>query len=380
VIIKPFIYYSWEVILFLAGFIKMLSVDHAAEGRKYLEKGLESVAKGNIDDAVECFYEAAAAFDRAQYSKLIPALWEAIARMLEPDFKEKYSKYIEAFQSGKIQDVYDEWYQFPLVYRVDVAQKSEWRKYKDPMHRQAWAYEWAAKHMERLTKYDAAYALYFRAAEKAEQTRAGESSPWPAELYCKAAINFIRAYGGLEVGRHTQRLKKGAPDEELIKDGIKKMETFYLRINDRRRAYRLLAISYRLLKSALIEAGNMAQADQFARKERSALMRYYFHNRSYFRAAAEWLSGDGFGYFIIGVFLMIFFVFPYIYYHWNLIASRLGNITFFDAINYSIESALGIGHDEFYAVGYGKILSIIEAALAWLGLGVFIWWLTRRLE
>lgn len=359
----------------------MLPVDYVAEGRKYLEKGLDSVVKGDIDEAVECFYEAAAAFDRAQYSKLIPALWEAIARMLEPDFKEKYSKYIKAFQSGKIQDVYDEWYQFPLTYRIDVAQKSEWRKYKDPKHRQAWAYDWAAKHMERLTLYEAAYALYFKAAEKAEQTRGGESSPnWPAELYNKAAINFIRAYGGLEVGRHTQRLKKGVSDEELIKNGIKKMEKLYLRIKDRSRAYRLLAISYRLLKSALIEAGNMAQAGQFVRKERSALMRYYFHNKSYFRATAEWLSGSGFVYFIIGIFLTILLIFPYIYYHWNLVASRLGNITYPDAILYSIESALGIGHDEFYAIGYGRFLNIIEAALSWLGLGVFIWWLTRRLE
>lgn len=359
----------------------MLSIDHAAEGRKYLEKGLECVMKGNIDDAVECFYEAAAAFDRAQYSKLIPALWEAIARMLEPDFKEKYSHYIEAFQKGKVQDVFDEWYQFPLVYRVDVAQKSEWRKHKDSIHRQAWAYDWAARHMERLGLYEAAYALYFRAAEKAEQTEGGKSYPsWPAELYTKAAINFIRAYGGLEVGRHTQRLRKGVPDEELIKSGIKKMEMLYLQVEDRKRAYRLLAISYRLLKSTLIEAGNMAQAGQFVRKERSALMRYYFHNRNYIRAAAEWLSGGGFIYFIISLFLMILFIFPYIYYHWNLVASRLGSITYPEAILYSIESSLGIGHDEFYAIGYGRFLNIVEAALSWLGLGVFIWWLTRRLE
>ncbi|RCV65350.1 hypothetical protein C5S53_04180, partial [Methanophagales archaeon] len=37
-----------------------------------------------------------------------------------------------------------------------------------------------------------------------------------------------------------------------------------------------------------------------------------------------------------------------------------------------------MGHKEFYAIGYGGLLNIIEAALSWLGLSMSIWGVTRR--
>lgn len=358
----------------------MKSVDHTGEGKKYLEKGLELARKGDIDNAVECFYQAAAAFDR--YSKLVPALWETIGNILEPDFKENRSKYFEALREGKIRDVDDEWYQFPLVYHVKAATYYDWRTQNDPVHKQAWVYGWGAEHLQRLTLYEPAYTLFFRAAEKAERTKTGKDYPgWPAKLYQKSILNFIRAYGTIDHAPDKQRIKKGISDREVVaKEGIKKMEKRFLAIKNQTEAYRSLAISYRLLKSALIEAGNLTEAEQFKRKECSALMHYYFHSRSYFRAIAEWLSGIGFMYFIIALFLIVLFVFPYIYYQWDLITSAQGTITYPNAILYSFESALNIGHNEYYAVGVGKLLNIIEAALSWLGLGVFIWWITRRLE
>ena len=357
----------------------MTSVDHTAEGKKYLEKGLELVREGDIDNAVECFYQAAVAFDRAKESTQIPALWEAIGNMLQPDFKEQSSK---LFQEKKIKDVYETWYQFPLVYRIHAASQYDWKKQDDPVHRQAWAYAWAAKHLESSTLYQTAYALFFRSAEKAEQTKVGKDYPnWPAGLYHKATLNFIRTYGTIEYSSdEKQRIRRGVFDRELIKEGIKKMERHYLTIKNPSKAYGLLAMSYRLLKSTLIEVGNLVEAEQFRKKERSALMRYYFYSKSYFRAIVEWLSGIGFLYFIIALFLMVLFVFPYIYYQWDLITSAQGTITYPNAILYSFESALNIGQNEYYAVGVGKLLNIIEAGLSWLGLGVFIWWITRRLE
>lgn len=358
------------------------SLDHAAEGKEYLEKGLESARYGEIDDAVECFYQAAVAFDRAQYSNLIVALWETIGNILEPNFKEDRSKYFDALRNGKIQEAEDKWHQFPLVYHVKAASYYNWKRRDEPMHKQAWVYAWAADHLQRSALYESAYLLFYRAAEKAEQTKTGKDYPsWPAKLYQKAALNFIRAYGTIGYAPIAQRsIRKGISDKKTIEDGIKKMEERYLGIKDRAEAYRRLAIGYRLLKSALIEAGTLAEAEQFKRKERSALMHYYFHSRSYVRAIAEWLSGTGFMYFIVGWFIMSLFIFPFIYYQWELITSVQGEITYFDAILYSIESALNIGHAEFYAIGSGKSLGIIQAALSWLGLGVLLWWLTRRLE
>ena len=342
-----------------------VSVDHASEGKRYLKKGLELVKNGDIDNAVEVFVKAAVAFERAQDFRQIPALWEAIGNLLEPAFKEEKIEWFNQLQKGIIHPVYDKWYQWPLEYRT--ISWDTWKKQTDLVHRQAWAYQWAAEHREHAGDWITAYRLFLRAAGKAGRTEDSKNDPnWPAKLYYRAVLNYIRAFG--------------TTNDKEIREAIKELNAHYLKIKEQTKKYRLLATAYRLLKSNLIEAGNLGDAEQFKRKERSALMHYYFHSKSYFRAVTEWLSGSGFMYFIIGLFLMVLFVFPYIYYQWNLVVSAQGKITYLNAILYSIESALGIGHDEFYAIGYGRLLNIIEAALSWLGLGVFIWWLTRRLE
>lgn len=344
----------------------MKSVDHATEAKKYLERGLELVKNGDIDNAVENFIKAAVAFERAQDFRQIPALWEAVGNLLEPSFKKEKKEWLNQLQKGTIYSVYDKWYQWPLEYRT--ISWNTWKEQTDLVHRQAWAYQWAGEHRERAGDSITAYQLFLRAAERAKRTEQSKNDPnWPAWLYYKAVLNYIRAYGTV--------------DNKEIGEAIKKIKVYYLKIKEKTEAYRLLAISYRLLKSNLIEAGNFVKAEQFKRKERSALTHYYFHKKSFFRTVAEWLSGIGFLYFILVVVLMILFIFPCIYYQFDLITSSIENkITYPDAILYSIESALGIDHGELYAVGCGRILNIIEAALSWLGLGMFIWWLTRRLE
>ena len=342
---------------------RMLLVDHAAEGKKYLESGLQLIRNGDVSDAADAFFHAAVEFEKAQDFRQIPALWEAIGKLSE-------------VEGNSIPHVTEKW---PLDYHI--METDEWHGQKDKGHKLAWVYNWAAEHRERVGDPHMAYPLFFKSAKKAEQTVHSKNDlDWPAKLYHKSALNFIRTYGTIEHAPDAQYIKKGILDKELINKGIKRMKDLYLGIEEKSKAYRLLAISYRLFKSNLIEAGNLAEAEQFKRKERSALMHYYFHRKSYFRAVTEWLSGNGFMYFIIGLFLMISFVFPYIYYQWNLVASLQGKITYSDTILYSIESALGVGHKDFYAIGYGRLLNIIEAALSWLGLGMFIWWVTRRLE
>jgi len=361
----------------------MLPNNELTKGNQSLEKGLEAIKDGKIDEAIEYFYKAATAYDRAQAVKLIPALWEAIARMLEPDFVERYAEYTKALQSGAIEELYKKWYGFPLVYRVDAASEYEWEKRKeDPFHRQAWAYEWAAKHMERLGLYEPAYMLYYKGAEKAEQTDTGKKYPdWPAELYAKAVLNFIHAYGGLDIGRHTYRLKTGSPDEQVIQNSIIKMQRLFLKIGDPSRSYRLLAIHYRLFRSASIAAGNTALAMKFAKDERVALTAYHWYTNRYFRALVEWLSGKGFIYFVIILFVMVVFVFPFIYYYWKLIIPQsANNITYFHAVLYSVGRALGVEYQNMYPTNCGILVSLFESGLSWLGLGVFLWWLTKRLE
>jgi len=58
--------------------------------------------------------------------------------------------------------------------------------------------------------------------------------------------------------------------------GIERMKEHYEDIKDWTEGYRSLGISYRLLKSNLIEREDPAEAEQYKRKERSALMHYYF--------------------------------------------------------------------------------------------------------
>ena len=350
---------------------RMLLVDHAAEGKKYLERGLQLIRNGDVSDAADAFFHAAVEFEKAQNFRQISALWEAIGKLSEPE-------------GDAIPHVTERW---PLDYHV--MKTDSWHKQKNKEHKLAWVYGWAAEHRERAGDPFRAYPLFFKSAEWAEQTKDNEKDAywqiefchsWPAEFYRRAALNFIRVYGTIEHAPDVQHIKKGFSDKELVKKGIKRMKEHYKAIKDRTEGYRSLGISYRLLKSNLIERGDPAEAEQYKRKERSALTHYYFRRRSYFHAVTEWLSGGGFMYFIIGLFLMISFVFPYIYYQWNLVAPLQGKITYSATILYSIESALGVGHKDFYAIGYGRLLNIIEAALSWLGLGMFIWWVTRRLE
>lgn len=345
----------------------MISSNHGVEGKKYLEKGLQFVSKGDIDNAVEAFFYAAAAFDRAQESKQAAALWEAIGNMLEPDFREKRKEYLEALKDGKVKEAYSKWYQFPLVYRVHAASEHVWKEHKNPLHRQAWAYQWAAEHMEQWSEHGAAYMLFLKAAQKAEQTKDGMKYPeWPGRLWFRAVVNHI--------------CSNGTADNEEVREVIEKMERDYSKIEDKKKRYSVLANSYRTLRSRLTEAANLTEADKFRRKERSALTRYYFHSKRLLHAVAEWLSGTGFTYFITALFVMVTFVFPAIYYHWDLITSAQGDIVYADAVLYSIRSSLSIGQDRLHLVGSGELLDVIERSLSWLGLGVFLWWLTKRLE
>lgn len=341
-----------------------LSADHTAEGKRYLEKGLKLIKNGEVSKAADAFLHAAVEFEKDQDFRQIPALWEAIGKLSE-------------LKGDSIPHVTEKW---PLDYHI--METDEWNSQKDMMHKLSWVYQWAAEHRERIGNPHMAYPLFFKSAEKAEQTKHSKNDQiWPAKLYHKAALNFIRTYGTIENAPvNARHIEKGVSDKVKIKQGIKEAENHYLRIKNRSEAYRLLAISHRLLRSNLIEMGNLEEARGFRKKERSALMHYYFHRRSYLRAVIECLAGSGFKYFIIGLLLMILVIFPCIYYYGDFVIPLKSSITYRDAFLYSIESALGIGHNEFYAIGFGKLLNIVEAALSWLGLGVFIWWLTRRLE
>lgn len=213
----------------------------------------------------------------------------------------------------------------------------------------------------------AAFMLFQKAAQKAEQTEDGKKYPdWPGKLWFRAAVNYVYWNGTL--------------DDEKARNAVENMEKSYARIEDKKKRYSALANCYRTLRSRLTEAANLSEADKYRRKERSAMTRYYFHSRSVLHAVAEWLSGAGFTYFITALFIMIVFVFPAIYYHWGLITSTQGDIVYVDAVMYSIRSSLSIGLDRLRVVGNGEVLDVIQRSLSWLGLGVFLWWLTKRLE
>ena len=335
----------------------MLSADHTAEGKRYLEKGLQLVKNGDIDNAIEAFSHAAVQFEKAQNFRQISALWEAIGKLSE-------------LEEDSIPDITKTW---PLDYHI--VKIEDWNRV-DPMRKVAWVYAWAAQHRERAGSLNTAISLYLKSVEKAKQSEYSKKHPeWLAGIYYKVLLNCIRALGTAGYPKESTVI-----DDVKVRKVIEEMENFYLKVKNRTKAYKLLADAYGSLRSNFHSTGKLTEAEQFKRKERSALMHYYFHSRSYFRAMAEWLSGIGFMYFLVGCFVTILFIFPFIYYQWDLITSAQGEITYPDAILYSIEAALNIGHSEFYAVGSGKLLNIIEAALSWLGLGVFIWWVTRRLE
>lgn len=329
----------------------MLSTNHVAEGQKNLKKGLKAIKNQKFDRAIVHLFKAAVSFEQAQDFRQIPAIWEAIGFLSDPLFKKE-----------KKDD-----YQLLLEYRTISWDK--WNEQTDQFHQQAWAYQWAAEHRERAGDSITAYNLYLKAAERSEQAiHSTKYRNWPVKLYSRAILNYIRTYGTIDTKEMSEAIQNMDQQCDLMKN------------IDLKEAYRLSAISYRLFKTNLINAGNLVEAEQLKRKERSALMHYYYHNKKYFRALAEWLSGIGFIYFIVGWAITILFIFPFIYYQWDLIIKVDGDITYLDAIFYSIKSALNIGYREYHAIGLGNLIHILESALSWLGLGVFIWWITKQLE
>lgn len=340
--------------------------DHASEAKYYLAEGLNSIEIGNISDAIENFLHAAIELERAQDFRQIPAVWEAIGKLLE-----KKTDDIN-------QSINEKW---PIDYHT--MEIEEWHEQLDKTHKLAWVYLWAAEHRERAGEPQMAYPLFFKSATKAQYAKIAREYPtWPAELYRRAVINFIRTYGTIEhAPLDVQFISRGISDRDWIKDGIEQIEIHYQKIEDKRKRYELIAIAYRLLKLSLIEKGNLPEAELYRTKERSALMHYYFHNKKFHRAIAEYISGKGFRYLMMLLFFMIFIGFPYLYYSYNLIASTENWPTWITVIIYSTETALIMGHDNLTPIGIGgRLLTIIETALSFFGLGVFIWRITKRLE
>lgn len=353
--------------------------DHEEQARRYLEEGLRLlVEKNDITGAADCFYYAASAYDRAQEFRQVPALWEAIGEMLEPDFTERRKQWLEGLRSGDIAGVYEKWYGFPLIYRIRATAPHLWKGQADPVHKQAWAYQWAAEHLETAEDYRAAYVCFTKAGEKAEQTKDGQNYPaWPARLYHRAILNYIRAYSTL---KQVPQESSGTSHRKQIQEALRKAERLFLSIQNKEEAYLYLANFYRSIKVSLLEAGNLAESENFKKKERSALMRYYFYKKQPIRALVEWLSGEGFVYFVIALFVLVFGLFPYIYYRFKLLGSIQGDVTFWDTLLFSLQSALSVGDNTVYPIGHGRLVSFIQAALSWMGLGIFLWWLTKRLE
>ena len=174
----------------------MISNKHRANANKHMDEGLQWVEKGNIDKAVESFTKSALEFESAQDFRRIPALWQAVADLLEPKFKEKYKDKIEHFRKSRFDFVNEEYYQWPLDHRI-----IPWTKWKDStkesIHRQAWGYQWAAEHWERASvpaNFIIASILFLKAAEKAEQTECCKKGDynWPGKLYYRSVLNYIR--------------------------------------------------------------------------------------------------------------------------------------------------------------------------------------------
>jgi tetratricopeptide (TPR) repeat protein len=340
------------------------SVDHGSKAKKHLKIGLQCTEKGDVDGAIEKFYQAAVEFEKAQDFRQIPSLWEAVANIAE---KKQDSPFV----------VTDRW---PVDYHV--MEKDTWDSQKDPIHKLAWVYQWAAQHRERVGDYNLAYVLFLRSAIKVEQFKEGcQDITWPARMYHLAAVNYIRTFGTIDHAPDSYHVQRGVTDRDVIKNGLKKMEEYYLKLKDTKKAYALLSINYRVLKSNLMEKGNLIEARYYKNKEHTMLSRYYLHNKRYFTCVVEWLAGTGFFYFLLGSIITIIFLFPFFYTQWNLISSATGNlVTYFDGVLFSLEAALGVGQSKLFPVGYGVVLILVEALITWLVLGIFLWWVTKRLE
>src|SRR3989344_3667827 len=350
--------------------IVLLAMTHSQfHAEEFFAKGIEHIKAGNVAPAIDAFFDAAVSSERAQDFRRIAALWEAIGKMLDPSFRREHAEWLQQFQKDGDEALEDRWYQWPLEHHT--ISRGGWRDEKDPLHKQAWAYQWAAEHRESwggTRSCDVARYLFLRAARCAEQTHAGKVGlDWPIKLYRNAVLNHIKS--------------RGSVDDREIQQAIQRIKALSLAMPDKQAAYGSLASDYRLIKAALGERGNLSEAERLRGEERSALAHYYFHKGNVLRLIGVWLSGSGFRYILITFLLLAAFVFPAAYLFFDAITVPEGVVTATDAVTYSLETALSVDH---YLVGQsgaiGTWLAIAEAFTSFLGLGAFIWWVTRRLE
>lgn len=329
------------------------TIQHDQVGRQLMADGLSSAKNGDWDTAIDELCRAAVEFEKNQEYRIIPGVWETIGRLLARKLK---------LEIGGPSDEIDY-----RVIPIDV-----WRTHDDKM-RLAWVYQWAAEHRERGGDFDTAFQLYLKAGEYAEQTEeATQKNPrWPAKMYYRAVLNFVKAFG------HTA--------DEHIEHALDKMHDHNMRLktehHDGVRAYKSLAISYCSIKSALILAGNLLEARVVEQRELKAAMKLHRARKSYGNMIYHWLRAGGFVWFIGIWSILVVAGFPLLYFLFDLISKQGVAPDWTDAVQYSIETSLIIGHDDFHAATQaGRFLAIAETALSYFGLGSTLWYMTKKLE
>ncbi len=334
-----------------------MEVEHKRLANQLLSTGLQSARQGDRTKAIDQLYRSAVEFEKSQEYRGIPGVWEAVGRLLESG-------------DGQISSSSTAGTDFDIEYRV--IPDHVWLAHDDKQ-RIAWVYQWAAEHRERGGDFDTAFQLYLKAGKCAEETdEAISGNPrWPAKLYYRAVLSFVRAFG------HTSDPK--------IEDALQKMHHHNMRLkveqNQPERAYKSLAIAYCSIKSALIIAGNLLEARNIEQKELQATMRLHRVRKSYGNMIFHWLRSGGYVYFIMAWTLLVLAGFPSIYFLFDLIGSHGQTMDWTDAVRYSIETSLIIGHEDFHAVSLvGRFLAIAETALSYFGLGITLWYMTKKLE
>lgn len=366
---------------------------HYDQAWKDLNEGLELARNGKRVEATEKLFQAARAFEKGQEYRLIPAVWEAVGKLLKDVQDVKNQLHSELDKTEPFPPT-----ELSLDYRV--ISESTWHDFSgNHCQRLAWVYQWAAEHKERAGDFDTAQKLYFQAAHYVEQTKEAQTERphWAARIYYRAVLNHIRFFGSATEAEPSEGKTIFGPIKKRIKGtsgrttgntdvALRKMHDYFCNLANNlkkpAKGYKQLAVAYSSLKSALLEAGNVIEARDMEKGELRASRKYHYAAGNFGRYLYFWMRTGGFQWFLVVWVGLVLVGFPVLYRKAGLmVSSNNSPATFGEAILYSLETAVIMGHQVCEAAALSsRLLAVVETSLSYFALGTALWYVTKKIE
>jgi len=315
---------------------------------EYLRLAHSSIDVNEYEKAAKYFMKAAVCGERSEKWRSIGNIWLQCAQALEGSSTQP---------PGTFND-FDEARHFFPTFNPNL-----WNKLSD-MRRKGRAYRNAGYHFEEAHSNQSAYNQYLKSGEAFEKDEDWDEA---SRSYYMAIISFIKRHG--ELDNNQLQLLENANDH-LLK-------------LDRHKYLKRLQLYYRMIRAELLAKGNEDQADKVLCKELDISREFSRINRQ----PLSWLGymwwktssryGTSFLLWSMWVFLLVFVIFPVLYWTFAPILFA-AQVEGFDVICLSLSTFTVFGEQNVSLTPLGRIVSYTELLTGFIMLGLLISMIARK--